>query len=222
VLPGCGGLSREQAQHLSDSLAGIAVVQPRIAADPVATDALTGAADHIEAAAVGTALPAPERLPAAIAADPAGYRADAQERAERAQAVASAGATGATDGATSGGSWWGWAVGALGATLGVARFIPGPGGALADLAWRALAPRAHRQADETRDVHAQGFQDLVGALRAMAPDQPVSAFQARIAQQAAPETRAAMVRLPAAAALSAAAAAAAAAPAAAPAGAQRT
>ena len=65
-LTGCG-LSVRQAQNLSDGLAGIEAAQPRVAADPVATAALAGAHDHVEATAEGEALPPPKRTPTANA-----------------------------------------------------------------------------------------------------------------------------------------------------------
>ena len=144
-LTGCG-LSVRQAQNLSDGLAGIEAAQPRVAADPVAAAALAGAHDHVEATAEGEALPPPKRTPAAITADPAGYADDASQAAEEARSMV---------------PWWGWALGALGAALGVVRMIPGPGGALADLAWQVLAPKATRQADTIQATHAMGFQSLV-------------------------------------------------------------
>ena len=142
---GCG-LSVRQAQNLSDGLAGIETAQPRVAADPVASAALAGAHDHVEATAEGEALPPPKRTPAAITADPVGYADDASQAAEEARSMV---------------PWWGWALGALGAALGVVRMIPGPGGVLADLAWQMLAPKATRQAETVQATHAMGFQSLV-------------------------------------------------------------
>ena len=85
---GCG-LSARQAQNLSDGLAGIEAAQPRVAADPVASAALAGAHDHVEATAEGESLPLPKRTPAAIIADPASYADDASKAVDEARSIGS-------------------------------------------------------------------------------------------------------------------------------------
>lgn len=164
VLAGCNGLSPRQQQNLADGLAGIAAAQPRVEADPVASDALAGAHDHVAAIANGEPLPLPTRTPDAITADQAAYRAAGRSAVEDAGPV----------------PWWGWALGAVGAALGVVRFLPGPGGALADLAWRLLAPGQHRQADTQRDTHADGFQTLVGLIEALPNTATVGDLKAKV------------------------------------------
>ena len=161
---GCG-LSARQAQNLSDGLAGIEAAQPRVAADPLASAALAGAHDHVEATAEGESLPPPKRTPAAIIADPASYADDASK---------------AVDDALSMVPWWGWALGALGAALGVVRMIPGPGGVLADLAWQVLAPKAMRQADTIQATHAMGFQSLVRLIEQLPNTATISTLKGQV------------------------------------------
>ena len=84
LFTGCG-LSARQAQNLSDGLAGIEAAQPRVAADPVASAALAGAHDHVEATAEGELLPSPKRTPAAIIADPTSYADDASKAVDEAR-----------------------------------------------------------------------------------------------------------------------------------------
>ena len=163
-LTGCG-LSVRQAQNLSDGLAGIEAAQPRVAADPVASAALAGAHDHVEATAEGEALPPPKRTPAAITADPAGYADDASQAAAEARSMV---------------PWWGWALGALGAALGVVRMIPGPGGVLADLAWQMLAPKATRQAETVQATHAMGFQSLVRLIERLPNTATISTLKGQV------------------------------------------
>jgi len=169
LLTGCNGLAPRQQQNLADGLAGIEAAQPRVESDPVARDALAGARDHIAAVAAGEPLPPPTRTPTAITADPVGYAADAHAAAETASTSV---------------PWWGWALGAVGAALGVVRFIPGPGGAVADLAWRLLAPGQHRQADAERDTHAQGFQSLVALIEGLSNDATIGDLKARVTTKA--------------------------------------
>ena len=64
--------------------------------------------------ASGEPLPPPTHTPEAIAADPAAYRAAGRRAIEDAAPI----------------PWWGWALGAVGAALGIVRLLPGPGGAL--------------------------------------------------------------------------------------------
>ena len=135
--------------RLSDGLAGIEVTQPRVAADPVASAALAGAHDHVEATAEGEPIPPPKRTSAAIVADPVSYVDDVRKAEDEARPMV---------------PWWGWLAGAAGAALGIVRFLPGPGGAVADLVWKILAPSSHQQADSERETHAQGFQSLVGLI----------------------------------------------------------
>jgi hypothetical protein len=164
LLTGCNGLSSRQQQNLADGLSGIEAVQPRVAADPVARDVLAGAHDHVAAIAAGESLPPPTRTPDAILADPAAYRAAGHA---------------AIDGAAV--PWWGWALGAVGAALGVVRFLPGPGGVVADLAWRILAPGQHQRADAERDTHADGFQALVGLIDTLPPNSTMADLKAKVA-----------------------------------------
>jgi len=164
MLTGCG-LSARQAQNLSDGLAGIEAVQSRVAADPVASAALAGAQDHVEAVAAGETLPPTTQTPEAILTDPAAYRAAGQ------QALTSA---------TTTVPWWGWALGALGAALGVVRMMPGPGGTLADLAWQVLAPKATRQADIIQATHATGFQSLVRLIERLPNTATISTLKGEV------------------------------------------
>lgn len=168
ALAGCNGLSPRQQQNLADGLAGIEAALPRVEADPIASDALAGAHDHVAAVAAGESLPPPTRTPEAITADPAAYRAAGRSAIDGAAAV----------------PWWGWALGAVGAALGVVRFLPGPGGAVADLAWRLLAPGKHRHADAQRDTHADGFQTLVGLIEGLPNTATVADLKARVTTKA--------------------------------------
>ena len=108
-----------------------------------------GAHDHVEATAEGEPLPPPKRTPAAIIAHPASYADDASKAIDEARSMV---------------PWWGWLAGAAGAALGIIRFLPGPGGAVADLVWKILAPNSHQQADSERESHATAFQSLVGLI----------------------------------------------------------
>lgn len=166
-LTGCG-LTARQAQNLSDGLAGIEAAQPHVADDPVATAVLAGAHDHVEAVTEGEPLPPPKRTPAAIAADPSGYAADAHQAMQDAQAFV---------------PWWGWLAGAGAAALGVLRFIPGVGGAVADTAWRLLAPQQDKAADAKRDLHAAGFQQLVQLIDGLRGEHTVAMLKADIAEK---------------------------------------
>jgi len=179
MLTGCG-LSARQAQNLSDGLAGIKAVQPRVADDPVATAVLAGAHDHVEAVTEGEALPPPMRNPAAIVADPSGYAADANQAAQNARAII---------------PWWGWLAGASTAVLGVLRFLPGVGGAVADTAWRLLAPTQSKVADAQRDTHAAGFRELVQLIDGLRGEHTIAMLKADIAEKTAFSVRDAMRNL---------------------------
>jgi hypothetical protein len=179
LLTGCG-LSVRQAQNLSDGLAGIEAAQPRVAADPVASAALAGAHDHVEATAEGESLPPPKRTPAAITADPASYADDASQAAEEARSIV---------------PWWGWLAGAGAAALGVLRFVPGVGGAVADTAWRLLAPQQEKVADAQRDAHAAGFKELVGLIDGLRGEHTIAMLKADIATKAPSVVRSAMTEL---------------------------
>jgi hypothetical protein len=161
---GCG-LSARQAQNLSDSLAGIEAAQPRVAADPVASAALAGAHDHVEATAEGESLPPPKRTPAAIIADPASYADDASKAVDEARSMV---------------PWWGWLAGAGAAALGLLRFIPGVGGIVADTAWRLLAPQKDKIADSQRDIHAAGFRQLVGLIDGLRDEHTIAMLRTNI------------------------------------------
>jgi hypothetical protein len=165
---GCG-LSARQAQNLSDGLAGIEAAQPRVAADPVASAALAGAHDHVEATAEGEPLPPPKRTPAAIIADPASYADDASKAVDEARSMV---------------PWWGWLAGAGAAALGVLRFIPGVGGVVADTAWRLLAPQQIKVADAQRDTHASGFRELVSLIDGLRGEHTIAMLKADIASRA--------------------------------------
>jgi hypothetical protein len=67
--------------------------------------------------------------------------------------------------------WWGWIAGVGASVLGVLRFVPGAGGATADLAWRVLAPASSRDEDRRRDLQAHGFRDLVTLIEHLRNDQ---------------------------------------------------
>jgi hypothetical protein len=164
---GCG-LSARQAQNLSDGLAGIEAAQPRVAADPVASAALAGAHDHVEATAEGESLPPPKRSPATIIADPASYADDASKAVDEARSMV---------------PWWGWLAGAGAAALGVLRFIPGVGGAVADTAWHMLAPKQDKVVDAQRDSHAAGFRELVGLIEGLRGEHTIAMLKASIASK---------------------------------------
>ena len=163
---GCG-LSIRQAQNLSDGLAGIEAAQPRVAADPVASAALAGAHDHVEATAEGQSLPPPKRSPAAIIADPASYADDASKAVDEARSIV---------------PWWGWLAGAGAAALGVLRFIPGAGGVVADTAWRLLAPQQDKIADSQRDSYVAGFRELVGLISGLRDEHTIAMLKSEIAK----------------------------------------
>jgi hypothetical protein len=168
LFTGCG-LSARQAQNLSDGLAGIEAAQPRVVADPVASAALAGAHDHFEATAEGELLPSPKRTPVAIIADPTSYADDASKAVDEARSMV---------------PWWGWLAGAAGAALGIIRFLPGPGGAVADLAWKVLAPSSHQQADSERETHATGFQSLVGLIENLPNTATIGDLKAHVTNKA--------------------------------------
>lgn len=167
-LTGCG-LTARQAQNLSDGLAGIEAAQPRVADDPVASAALVGAHDHVEAIAENAPLPLPKRTPAAIVADPTGYAEDAHQAVQDARVVI---------------PWWGWFAGVGAAVLGVLRFIPGAGGAVADTAWRLLAPSQVQAADAQRDTHAAGFRELVTLIDGLRNDQTIAMLKTKVTTRA--------------------------------------
>ena len=168
LFSGCG-LSARQAQNLSDGLAGIEAAQPRVVADPVASAALAGAHDHVEATAEGESLPPPKRTPAAIIADPVSYADDASKAVDEARSMV---------------PWWGWLAGAGAAALGILRFIPGAGGAVADAAWRLLAPQQDKIADSQRETHAAGFRQLVNLIDGLRDEHTIEMLRANIAAQA--------------------------------------
>ncbi len=176
---GCG-LSARQAQNLSDGLAGIEAAQPRVAADPVASAALAGAHDHVEAIAEGESLPPPKRTPAAIIADPASYADDASNAVDEARSMV---------------PWWGWFAGAGAAALGVLRFIPGAGGAVADTAWRLLAPQRDKIADSQRDIHAAGFRQLVSLIDGLRGEHTIAMLKSDINTKAPSTVRDAVQKL---------------------------
>ena len=176
---GCG-LSARQAQNLSDGLAGIEAAQPRVAADPVASAALAGAHDHVEATAEGELLPPPKRSPAAIIADPASYADDASKAVDEARSMV---------------PWWGWLAGAGAAALGVLRFIPGAGGVVADTAWRLLAPQQDKIVESQRETHAAGFRQLVGLIDGLRDEHTIAMLKADIDTKAPSIVRNAIVGL---------------------------
>ena len=173
------GLSARQAQNLSDGLAGIEAAQPSVAADPVASAALAGAHDHVEATAEGEPLPPPKRTPAAIIADPASYADDASKAVDEARSMV---------------PWWGWLAGAGAAALGVLRFIPGVGGVVADTAWRLLAPKQDKVADFQREIHATGFRQLVGLIDGLRDEHTIAMLRAIIATKFPTEKKKSFVR----------------------------
>ncbi len=168
LFTGCG-LSARQAQNLSDGLAGIEAAQPRVAADPVASAALAGAHDHVEATAEGESLPPPKRTPAAIIADPVSYADDANKAVDEARSMV---------------PWWGWIAGVGAAALGALRFIPGAGGVVADTAWRLLAPQQNKITDSQRDIHATGFLELVSLIEELRNDQTIATLKAKVTTRA--------------------------------------
>ena len=173
AFTGCG-LSARQAQNLSDGLAGIEAAQPRVAADPEASAALAGAHDHVEATAEGELLPPPKRTPAAIIADPASYADDASKAVDEARSMV---------------PWWGWIAGAGAAALGLLRFVPGVGGAVADTAWRLLAPQQDKVADSQRDSQAAGFHELVALIHGLRGEHTIEMLKANIAAKTQPMVR---------------------------------
>ncbi len=171
LLASCAGtrLSPAQAQDAADGLAGIAAAQ--LQTDSVTDTILAGAAEHIEALAAGTALPPPVAAPATIRAEPERYHAAAQVAHHQADTTAATWAV----------PWWGWMAGAASAVLGVARMLPGPGGAVADLAWTLLAPEQHRQRDRRQQADADAYQQITDVLAALAPHQTVADVRNRLA-----------------------------------------
>ena len=155
--------------RLSDGLAGIEVTQPRVAADPVASAALAGAHDHVEATAEGEPIPPPKRTSAAIVADPVSYVDDVRKAEDEARPMV---------------PWWGWLAGAGAAALGVLRFIPGAGGVVADTAWRLLATKQDKVADSQRDIHANGFYELVGLIQGLRDEHTIEILKSDIATKA--------------------------------------
>ena len=168
LLMGCGDgrLQPKQAQDVADGLAGITAAQSVIT-DPATGTMLAGAVEHIEAAAAGTELPPPVIAPAAIVANPVTYQAAAQAAAQAAHHQADMTAASWTV------PWWGWLAGAASTALAAARMLPGPGGALADLAWTLLAPDAHRQRDRRQQADADAYQQMTEMLASLAPHQTV-------------------------------------------------
>jgi hypothetical protein len=167
LCSGCG-LSARQAQNLADGLAGIEAVQPQVATNPSASLILSGAHDHIEAVAVEAreTLPAPLRSPAGIAANATGYADNARQAVDDAHHTI---------------PWWGWIAGIGTSLLAILRFVPGAGGAVADTAWRMLAPTATKEQDRTRDIRAQGFTELVGVIERLRPDQTIAQLKSKVA-----------------------------------------
>ena len=80
-----------------------------------------------------------KRTSAAIIVDPASYADDTSKAVDEACSMI---------------PWWGWLAGAAGAALGIIRFLPGPGGAVADLAGKILASSSHQQPDGERETQA--------------------------------------------------------------------
>jgi hypothetical protein len=80
--------------------------------------------------------------------------------------------------------WWGWLAGAGAAALGVLRFIPGVGGAVADTAWRLLAPKQDKIEDSQRETHAAGFRELVGLIDGLRGEHTIAMLKANIATKA--------------------------------------
>jgi hypothetical protein len=166
-LTGCG-LSKRQAQNLADGLAGIEAAEQRVSADPVAAATLAGAHDHVEAIAEGELLPPPKRSAAAIIADPTGYAADAQQAVQDAQTTV---------------PWWGWIIGVSAAALGALRFIPGTGGAVADIAWRLLAPRRDKLIERERDENADQYRTFMQILEHISNDDTIATLKAQMAER---------------------------------------
>ena len=81
----------------------------------------------------------------------------------------------------------------LGAALGVVRFLPGPGGMVADLAWRVLAPGQHQQADAERDSHADGFQTLLGVIDTLPNTATMADLKTKVGTKPAPTIRDALL-----------------------------
>jgi hypothetical protein len=169
LCSGCG-LTTRQAQNLADGLAGIEAVQPQVVTNPSASLILMGAHDHIAAVAIEAreTLPPPLRSPAMIAADATGYADDARY---------------AKDDADLSIPWWGWLAGIGTSFLAVLRFVPGAGGAVADTAWRLLAPTATKEQDRTRDICAQGFTELVGVIERLRDDHTIAHLKSKVSTQ---------------------------------------
>jgi hypothetical protein len=166
-LTGCG-LSTRQAQNLADGLAGIEAAEQRVSADPIATAALAGAHDHVEAIAEGELLPPPKRSPAAIIADPTGYAVDAQQAAQDAQTTV---------------PWWGWIIGVSAAALGALRFVPGTGGAVADIVWRLLAPRRDKLIERERDEQAADYLAIIQLIEQTSDKETMATLKSQMAKR---------------------------------------
>lgn len=169
LCSGCG-LSTRQVQNLADGLAGIEAVQPQMATDPSVALILTGAHDHIAAVAVEARepLPPPLRSPTMIVADATGYADDARHAIEDAHLAI---------------PWWGWLAGIGTSLFALLRFVPGAGGAVADTAWRVLAPAITKEQERTREIRAQGFTELVGVIERLRGDQTINYLKSKVATQ---------------------------------------
>jgi|GEM_PF-2750546 len=66
-----------------------------------------------------------------------------------------------------------WMAGAALTVLGIARAIPGPSKALAELAWAMFAPKLTKEAEGKQKVYADGFIAVSHILRSFPTDSPL-------------------------------------------------
>ena len=126
---------------------------------------------------------APAATPAAMAKD---WHADPV--ASRAAADGQAKSTAET--APDPGSWWaqvaGWAAGAIGLVITLGKFVPGIGGAVAQVAgpiYDAVVSKRVRDSEKRRDALADGMLTVVHLLQSMPAGTPVGDLKKKLAQR---------------------------------------
>jgi hypothetical protein len=114
--------------------------------------------------------------------------------AARKAADAQAGTTAAT--APEPGGFWaqaaGWAVGAVGLAITMGKFVPGIGGAIAQIAgpiYDAVVSKNVRQAEQRQQALAGGFETVLHLIDRMPPDTPIAELKKKLAQRLPNEAR---------------------------------
>jgi hypothetical protein len=79
--------------------------------------------------------------------------------------------------------WLAWLSGAGLFALGICRFLPGIGGTVANTLWAIAAPRAHKDAEQARDIQAQGFQFLVKTIEQLTPGSTLADLRDKAARK---------------------------------------